>query len=135
MAVIKSMQVVSDASGKVLEDPYQVGVFFDNVMYTVDLDRTDLVAELDKLSLLDVLYKKHKVKGARFKSLPRNTKASLKQMLHHQARKWAEEEGLEVGRRGVVSKEIMDHYHESKGIEPLDELLTWLEEEAPAEEM
>lgn len=131
MSVIKSTTVVSDVTGEVLEDPYRVGIFFDNVMFYVDLDRNNLVAELEQLSLLQALWVNNKVKGVRYRGLPGNTKASLRQMLHHQARKWAEEQGLEVGRRGVVSKEIIEQYREANGVAPLDELLDHLEEDKP----
>lgn len=135
MSVIKSMTLISDVTGEVLDDPYRVGIFFDNVMYFVDLDRNDLVSELERLSLLDALLANNKIKGVQYRALPGSTKSSLKQTLHHQARKWAEEQGLEVGRRGVVSKEIMEQYREANGVAPLDHLLDTLEEDKPEAEV
>ena len=114
MAIKESTTVYSDVTGKEVENSYRVGVVFDNSIYVVDLDRDNLEEELKAISVYDV------VKGGRrVKKVGRNAHGSLNAAMHHEARLWAKANGIEVGDRGMVSKEIITKYHEAKGVGPI----------------
>lgn len=114
MTIKESTTVYSDATGDVVENWYRVGVVFDNAIYVVDLDRDKLEDELKAVTLLDVVQR-----GRRVKKVGRNAHGSLNAAMHHEARQWAKANGIEVGDRGMVSKEIIAKYHEAKGGGPI----------------
>lgn len=118
MSVMQSRTVISDATGEPIDDSYQVGIIFDNTIRVIDVDRRDLVNELGEISLLTAL-----LKGRRVKRMDRNSRTSLTQTLHNAARKWAMEQGIDVGRRGVVSKDVLRRYREAHDIAPIDILV------------
>lgn len=99
----------SDASGKPVDELYQVGVHFDNNVYLVDVDRNDLESELRALSVYDAI-----ARGRRVRSMPRRRPTLVAQM-HARARSWAQEQGMEVGTRGAVSAEVLVAYAEAGG--------------------
>lgn len=114
MAVKESTTVYSDVTGKEIENRYQVGVVFDNALWVIDVDRDDLEAELQAISVYDVINR-----GRKAKKVGRNAHGSLNAELHHEARLWAKSKGIEVGDRGMVSKEILEQYRKEKGIGPI----------------
>lgn len=114
MAIKESTTVYSDVTGKEVENSYRVGVVFDNSIYVVDLDRDNLEEELKAISVYDVVKR-----GRRVKKVGRNAHGSLNAAMHHEARLWAKANGIEVGDRGMVSKEIITKYHEAKGVGPI----------------
>lgn len=114
MAIKQSTTVLSDVTGEEVKNPYRVGVVFDNSIWVVDLDRDNLEEELKAISVYDVVKR-----GRRVKKVGRNAHGSLNAAMHHEARLWAQANGIEVGDRGMVSKEVLAKYHEAKGIGPI----------------
>ncbi|KQU35777.1 MULTISPECIES: histone-like nucleoid-structuring protein Lsr2 [Rhodococcus] len=114
MTIKESTTVYSDATGEVVENWYRVGVVFDNAIWVVDVDRDKLEDELKAITVYDVVKK-----GRRVKKVGRNAHGSLNAAMHHEARLWAKANGIDVGDRGMVSKEIITKYHEAKGIGPI----------------
>ena len=101
MTIKESTTVYSDATGEVVENWYRVGVVFDNAIWVVDVDRDKLEDELKAITVYDVVKK-----GRRVKKVGRNAHGSLNAAMHHEARLWAKANGIDVGDRGMVSKEI-----------------------------
>ena len=114
MAIKQSTTVYSDVTGLEVENPYRVGVVFDNAIWVIDVDRDKLEEELKAISVFDVVKR-----GRKVKKVGRNPHGSLNAAMHHEARQWAKANGIEVGDRGMVSKEILAKYHEAKGIGPI----------------
>ncbi|MET3959955.1 hypothetical protein ABIE52_006890 [Rhodococcus sp. OAS809] len=114
MSVKQSTTVYSDVTGEEVENWYRVGVVFDNAIFVVDVDADNLEEELKALSVFDVVEK-----GRKVKKVGRNAHGSLNAAMHHEARLWAKANGIEVGDRGMVSKEIINKYHEARGIGPI----------------
>lgn len=114
MTIKESTTVYSDVTGEKVENPYRVGVVFDNAIWVVDIDRDNLEEELKSLSVFDAIKR-----GRRVKKVGRNAHGSLNAAMHHEARLWARANGIEVGDRGMVPKEVISKYHEAKGIGPI----------------
>lgn len=119
MVIKQSTTVYSDVTGQEVENAYRVGVVFDNAIWVVDVDRDNLEEELKAISVFDVVKR-----GRKVKKVGRNTHGSLNAAMHHEARLWAKANGIDVGDRGMVSKEILAKYHEAKGIGPVSLLDT-----------
>lgn len=102
----ETVQVYSDVTGERLDNPYPVGVIFDNKTIVVDIDGDNIDYDLSQLTLADV------VRIGRVEQLRRNSAVSLTSELHRKAREWAQENDIEVGDRGMVPKDVLASYQE-----------------------
>lgn len=102
----ETVQVYSDVTGEHLDNPYPVGVIFDNKTFVVDIDGDSIDYDLSQLTLADV------VRIGRVEQLRRNSAVSLTSELHRKAREWAQENDIEVGDRGMVPKDVLASYQE-----------------------
>lgn len=110
-----SEEVYSDATGERIDGKVTAAtVTVKNRTYSVDLDDGILDEELGKITLAEVFDRGEKVRSA--STGRRRTTAS--QSDQAQARTWAKDNGIEVGDRGVVSKEIVDAWREAAGKAP-----------------
>lgn len=102
--------VYSDATGNVIDGPVtQIKVVKGNARnaFVVDLDGSVLDEELGKLTLAEVFAKNNKVKLDGKSEGPSRTQASTETTA---ARKFAKENGIKVGDRGMVHSDIVAGY-------------------------
>jgi len=118
MTMQRSRRFISDSSGREVDVPYQIGVIFDDELYVVDLDRANLVEEARALTLYDLLSRGQRM-PLREMLNKRKSAVSLNAELHRRARDWALESGVQVGRRGIVGKDVLRAYQEAMGLDPV----------------
>ena len=109
----ESVSIYSDVTGDLIKGKVTRAVV--NVKsknYAVDLDDEKLEEELAGISLADVFAKGERVKAP---STRRNGDPAAR-ALQKEARKWAKENGYNVGDRGVVPQAIIKDYKSAKGL-------------------
>lgn len=110
----ESVSVYSDVTGDLIEGKVTRAVVnVKSKSYAVDLDDEKLEEELAGISLADVFTKGEKVKAAGTRR--RNGDPAARE-LQKEARKWAKENGYDVGDRGVVSQEVIEDYKSAQGM-------------------
>ena len=110
----ESVSIYSDVTGDLIKGKVTRAVV--NVKsknYAVDLDDEKLEEELAGISLADVFAKGERVKVA---STCRRNGDPAARALQKEARKWAKENGYNVGDRGVVPQAIIKDYKSAKGL-------------------
>lgn len=96
--------IFSDVTGDKLDDPEEVKVQYRGKTYVVDIDANDAESELEELSLARV------IEVGRVERPKRRARRNTATDVHTQARQWAQANGVEVGKRGNVSQDVMKKY-------------------------
>lgn len=118
MTLKQSNRYMSDATGRQVAVPYEIAVIYDGDAYVVDLDRENLVAEAKSLTLYDLLAHGRR-RPLREMLNKRRSSVPLNAELHRRARQWALANGVEVGTRGIVSKDVLHAYQQALGLDEI----------------
>lgn len=103
--------IFSDVTGDKLDDPEEVKVRYRGKTYIVDIDANNADAELEELTLARA------IEVGRVERPKRRARRSTTTDVHTQARQWAQANGVEVGKRGNVSQDVMKKYLAAIGSE------------------